>query len=283
MDGFHLPAARVASVMKTSLHLSSPVAGGRLFRGTTDQRWNQGADATLVPRVVVRRFAVIPGVGRYGDQPHSSSRLVEGGAIMLDVRPWPMRRHHGQNHVTGAVAEDARLGKPSVGEILPLFSPFFSPPHIVAAGVMRLESGAVQRGQGHAFAYPAHDGPDMDRFVQQAAGGSRDQQPLSRFLERREVGNLFQVDRVAQIGSVSFGASKPATYRRFKTGHGFWNHPPNRYDWQAVAGSVIRFCRRDRLGFAVASGSGSAPAGDKSSVPSSVNAGAGAAVCLRSR
>src|ERR1700680_2157196 len=134
--------------MQTSLHLSSPIAGRRLVRRTTDERWNQGADAALVAGVLMRPLAVVAGVGRQSDDSHPSLSLVEGRAIVFAIRPRSMARHHGQNHMTRAIAENARLGKSSVGDVLPLFSAFFSSLHIVATGVARLEARAVQRCQG---------------------------------------------------------------------------------------------------------------------------------------
>jgi hypothetical protein len=113
-----------------------------------------------------------------------------------------MARHHGQNHMTAAIAKEARFRKPSVGDVLPLFSAFFSSPYIVAAGVARLEARAVERRQGHTPLDPAQGHADVDGPIQKSPRGLRQEEPLGRLLKGREVRNGVQLDRLAPLGRI---------------------------------------------------------------------------------
>ncbi len=188
--------------MQTSLHLSSPVARRRFRRLPADLGRHQQADTTLVAREPVRMLGVVAGVGRHGCQLHTRERLIERRAEVRDVRPGTATRHHGQDQMAVAVTNDARLGEPLVGRALPVFPGVRSTFDVVAAGVPRFESGAVDRGQGHLVSQFALPLRQVNRSIEQPSRRPKRQQPVGGFLQGRKVGRFLQFDRLGQVRRV---------------------------------------------------------------------------------
>ncbi len=80
----------------------------------------------------------------------------------------------------------------------PMFSRLFSPLGKVAAVVLRLESAAVHRSQSGTAAQQFGTLGTRERGGEQTPERRQNQQPIGRFLQRREVRHLLQLDRRSQ-------------------------------------------------------------------------------------
>jgi hypothetical protein len=67
------------------------------------------------------------------------------------------------------------------------FSPFFSSPDVVAARMVRLEPGAIQRRQRDALLEPTENDAHFDALVEQTLRPLRPEETIRSLLKGREV------------------------------------------------------------------------------------------------
>lgn len=147
-------------------------------------------------------LAVITSVGRQRHEPRAGPRLIKRGTVMLTVGSGSSTGDDGEDHVTFAIAKKSRFREGSIREFLPMFSRVCPTAHIVAAGVMRFEAGAVEGCEFDASLEAANGDADLDGLVQQSPRGRRSEQSLSCLLKGCEMRDLGQFNRRAQIGRV---------------------------------------------------------------------------------
>ena len=181
--------------MQAGFHLPPPITAGKFFRRPTNQGRDQRADAALVPTIHMRSLRIVTGIRGQRLQMHNLPGLVQGLPKMQDIGPRPLPGHNRQHHVARAVAKDAGLGERAVGGFLPVFAGAGSTLHVVPAGMMRLESRAVQRSHDNALAKTTQSDTDVNGPVEGSSSELRNQQSRGRLLKGGVVGHALQINR----------------------------------------------------------------------------------------
>jgi len=151
VDGFCLPALRIAREVETLSHLPPPVTTRRFVRTPTNQGRDQRPHPALGSGKFVRVFRVVARIERRGLNLDLPQALIQHRPEVLDVWSRPALGHHGQDQMAGRITQYARLGKRVVGRLLPVFAATGAAFHEVVADVMRLPTGAVTGGQGNPW------------------------------------------------------------------------------------------------------------------------------------
>ena len=145
-------------------------------RGAAYERRNQRANVTRVAGEFVGSFAVVTGIGRQRLDTNRLQRLVQRLAIVRDIRPGTTARNEREDEMAGTVTDDPHLGKTFVMDVLRGFSTLCFAPHVIAAGVMRLQACPVHRRQADLLLHPVRFNSLMDRLSQHAFGASKAKQ-----------------------------------------------------------------------------------------------------------
>ena len=185
------------------LHLPSPVALRRFCGLTANRRRDERfAHAPLFASKAVRVLPIVAGVGDLGvDGQPRQCRLVKHRAEVRYVGCRSAAGNRRKYQMAPGIAQDPCLGEASVGGFLPGISAFRTAPHVIAAGVMRLQARCrrVRRARPWRATFAAiwrHE----SSCQASAAPLSVAQQAASGLLKGREVRNLLEIDRCCQIG-----------------------------------------------------------------------------------
>ena len=203
VDGLDLPTLRVAGAFQDAGHAAAPKAARAFLRRATDQGRNERVHAALFAGVLMRVLGVVTGVGDERVDPKPGLRFVERAAEVFDVGPGASARHERQDEMTARIAQHAGLGKRFISDFLPEFTATGAALHEVAAHMMRLPAGAVERRQTAARRQELAAPREAERLVEQAMHARRQQQAIGRFLEGREVRHGLQLDRGRQLRRVA--------------------------------------------------------------------------------
>ena len=151
----------------------------------------------------MRRLAIEPGVGQHGSYRDSLKGLLERRLKVRIVRSRPSSGDHGQDQMTGTVADDVGIRITRVGRrLIPGFTGSFSSFHKVRTDVTRLETGAIDGRQLHLLPDDLRAHGVIDGFGQQAIRMMRTQQPTGCLVKRREVWDQIQLDGSCQVGRI---------------------------------------------------------------------------------
>ena len=194
VDGLDLPPLTVFLFVEVGCHAAAPVTAGKFVRRSPALRRDDRSHAVRLASVLVSRLAVVAGIGEQRLDRRAAGRLLQCQTVMLVVRPRANSGNDRQNHMTGTIADEARLGKAAT--LPPLVFPgFLAPFRVVRADVPTLEARAVDGRQLHSTLHQFGFHRAVDRFVEQLPGGHRNEQSPGRFLEGRIVRDPIEFDR----------------------------------------------------------------------------------------
>lgn len=212
VDRFHLPTLSVTTFVQMTFHLSS-ISARRFAGGRSPVRGgDQCLNSQLVPRQLVIGFAVETGVRGDGFQPRSGVRFAQQGLEVAEVGPRPLAGPSRQDEMTRGLAGQAQLRITVIDHppFSPVFSSYFPPLGEVATGMSRLESTGVDCRQADAAAKQLRLPGPLDRRGQQTPERGYRQQAIGRLLQRREVRDFFQSNRLGQRIAVCQQADRAA-------------------------------------------------------------------------
>jgi len=174
-DRLDLPTLAVTTLFtgpsKIAPHHSAMVSTRRLGGRSADLCWDDRCDVQLVPQEHMHPFAIVARVGQQrvdGATPYGSAHHLDD-MRMIRARTAPGNGR--QNQMAVAVADQAHLRPTAIRGRLHGLQAFGTSPYEVAAGVMRLESRAIDCRQLQAFLEDLGLGGRDERLIKEAIRG----------------------------------------------------------------------------------------------------------------